>query len=181
MNLDLYIFNAINGFAGKWHWLDLTGIFFAKYFEYFLLLALVSFLLKDFKKYWRMVVEALIAAVFVRFILAEIIREIWFRPRPFVHNSVNLLISYDPKESSFPSGHASFYFALSTIIYSYNKKAGILFYIASFLIVIARVFVGIHWPSDILAGAILGTLGGIILNKLFKRPKKRPVDNLILP
>ncbi len=167
--LDLILFNIINGFAGKWHWLDLAGIFFAKYFEYFLLIALIIFLVKDFKKYWRMVVEAIVAAVFVRFVLAEIIRRVYFRPRPFVFNDVHLLISYSPKEASFPSGHASFYFALSTIIYSYDKKAGTLFYIASSLIVLGRVFVGIHWPSDILAGAILGVVMGLVLNKLFKK------------
>lgn len=171
MNLDLYIFHLINGFAGKWHWLDLVGIFFAKYFEYFLLFCLLLFLIKDFKKYWRMVSEALVAAVFVRFMLAEIIRRLYFRPRPFVFNHVDLLIPYNSGEPSFPSGHASFYFALSTIIYGYNKKFGILFYIASFLIVVTRVFVGIHWPSDILAGAVLGIIMGLILNKLFKKVK----------
>ncbi len=172
MNLDLYIFNLINGLAGKWKFLDFLGIFFAEYFEYFLLFCLILFLFINFKKYWRMVAEALLTAVFVRFILVEIIRKIWFRSRPFVDNYVNLLLpSYDPYKASFPSGHASFYFALSTIIYCYNKKAGILFYIGSFLIVISRVFVGIHWPADILAGAFLGIVMGVIINKIFKKIK----------
>lgn len=168
MNADLYIFNLINGLAGRWPLLDSLAIFFAKYFEYFLLFCLLVFLAINFKKYWRMVLEAVLAAAFTRFVLAQIIRWLWFRPRPFVLNNVNLLIPYDAGESSFPSGHASFYFALSTIIYCYNKKAGIFFYIASFLIVISRVFVGIHWPSDILAGAVLGILIGCLLNRLFR-------------
>jgi undecaprenyl-diphosphatase len=79
------------------------------------------------------------------------------------------LINQSAKEASFPSGHASFYFALSTIVYLYNKKLGILFYVATIFIVVARVFVGVHWPSDVLAGAILGILMGWLLNKLFKR------------
>jgi len=169
MNPDLYIFNLINGLAGKWAFLDLLSIFFAKYFGYVLLFCLVLFLVKDLKKYWRIVAEALFIAVFVRFILAEIIRMIWFRPRPFVNNPVNLLIPYNQSEASFPSGHASFYFTLSTIIYSYNRKIGILFYIASFLIILSRVFVGIHWPSDILAGAILGIGIGWLLTKFFRK------------
>lgn len=169
MYADIVIFKLINGLADKWKLLDFLGIFFAKYFEYFLLFALVLFLIKDYKKYWRMVTEAFVAAVFVRFVLAEIIRIIYFRPRPFVYNYVNLLIPHNVNEASFPSGHASFYFALSTIIYGYNKKVGILFYISSFLIVLSRVFVGIHWPSDILAGAVLGIFMGLVLNKLFKK------------
>ena len=169
MSLDLYVFNLINGLAGKWMVLDFLGIFFAKYFEYFLLFVLVLFLIKDYRKYWRMVAEALIAAVFVRFVLVEVIRKIRFRPRPFVYDSFNLLIPYDLSKTSFPSDHASFYFALSTIIYGYNKKAGMLFYFGSFFIAVSRVFAGVHWPSDILAGAILGIFVGIILNKVFKK------------
>ena len=169
MNIDLYIFNLINGLAFKWYWLDFIGFFIAKYSEYILALALVLFSAINFRRYWRMFLEAIIAAVFTRFVLAEIIRWLWFRPRPFVTNNVNLLIDYNAKEASFPSGHASFYFALSTIIYFYNKKIGIIFYIASLFIVLARVFVGIHWPSDILAGAIIGILVGLVLNKIFKK------------
>ena len=168
MNLDLYFFNLINQFAGKWEVLDFLGIFFAKYFEYVLLLCLVLFLIKDFKKYWLMVVEALTTAILVRFVITEIIRWFWFRPRPFVNDYVNLLISKNFEEASFPSGHASFYFALSTIIYIYNKKIGILFYVGSSLIVIARVFVGVHFPLDILAGALIGLMMGLILNKVFR-------------
>lgn len=168
MNSDLYLFNAINQFGEQWLFLDYSAVFFAKYFEYFLLSILFSFLIINFKKYWRMVVEAFFAALFVRFVLAEIIGIIWFRPRPFVNNSVHLLFPYfNPTAPSFPSGHASFYFALSTIIYAYNKKAGILFYIASFLIVAARIFAGLHWPSDVLAGMILGIGAGLLLNRIF--------------
>lgn len=169
INLDLYFFNLINGLSYKWLWLDYVGIFLAHYFEYFLWLVIALLLVINFKKYWKMVVEAFATAVFTRFILAEIIRWLWFRPRPFVSQNIIPLINQSPLESSFPSGHASFYFALSTIVYCYNKKAGILFYIASSLIVLARVFVGIHWPSDILAGAVLGILMGYILNKLFRK------------
>ncbi len=169
MKIDVYIFNSINGLAFRWYWVDFVGFVIAKYSEYILVVVLSLFLAINFKKYWRMILEAMIAAVFTRFVLAEMIHWLWFRPRPFVTNNVNLLVDYNAKEASFPSGHASFYFALSTIVYLYNKKIGILFYVASLFIVLARVFVGIHWPSDILIGAIIGILVGLILNKIFKK------------
>jgi len=188
MNIDLYIFNLINQFAGKRAWLDYLGMFCAEYLGYVLLFILLIFLAVypvklfcprqntgeagfnqvNYKKYWKMVLEALVAAFFTRFVVAEIIRSIWFRPRPFVIQSFIPLINQSPKEASFPSGHATFFFALATIVYYYNKKAGIIFFIASFLIAIARIFVGVHWPSDVLAGAVLGILMGWILNKLFR-------------
>lgn len=167
MNADLYLFNLINGFAGKWPLLDAFGVFFAKYCEYFLWLVLLLFLVFSFIKYWKMVLLAFVSAGISRFILAEIIRWLWFRPRPFVAENFIPLITKSAAEASFPSGHASFYFALSTIVYFYNKKAGILFFIASFLIALSRIFVGVHWPSDILAGAILGVATAWIIYRLF--------------
>ncbi len=150
--------------------MDGMAIFFAKYFEYILILVLLLFLVKNLKKYWPMVVQAFSAAILSRFVITNIIRWLWQRPRPFVENHVNLLLNYNPTEPSFPSGHAAFYFAIATIVYFYNKKAGIIFFVASFLISIARVFSGIHWPSDILAGALVGIFSGwliILLSRKF--------------
>lgn len=169
MYIDLIIFQLINGFAGKWELLDKVGTFFAVRAGNALLLFLVILLLTDFKKYWRMVASSSIAALFVRFVLVEAFYLLHFRLRPFAYNGIKQLIPYSINQTSFPSGHASFYFALSTIIWAYNKKMGVIFYIVSFLIVIARIFVGVHWPSDVLAGIILGVLTGWILNKVFKK------------
>ena len=127
-----------------------------------------------------MVAQSFAAAILSRFIITNIIRWIWFRPRPFVQNHINLLFNYNSAEPSFPSGHAAFYFAIATVVFLYLKKVyprpkfwwgvGLLFYIASFLIVVARVFSGIHWPSDILAGAAIGIISGwliILLSRKF--------------
>lgn len=167
--LDIFLFDFVNQLAGKWAWLDYFEIFCAEYLGYILLFILAGFLLVNYKKHWKMVAEAIIAAGFARFVVAEIIRFIWFRPRPFVFSNFIPLINQSPIEASFPSGHATFYFALATIVYFCNKKLGIAFFIASFFISAGRVFVGVHWPSDILAGLALGVATAWIINKLFKK------------
>jgi len=182
MNFDFYIFQKINQFAGKSVCLDSTAIFFARCFEYFLILFLLLFLVKNLKKYWPMVAQSFAAAILSRFIITNIIRWIWFRPRPFVQNHINLLFNYNSAEPSFPSGHAAFYFAIATVVFLYLKKvyprpkfwwgAGVLFFIASFLISISRVFSGIHWPSDILAGALVGIFSGWLIIKIAKKFQK---------
>jgi undecaprenyl-diphosphatase len=177
MNLDLYIFEQINHLAKQNMYLDALGIFFARYLEYFLIFALLLFLVRGFKKYWPMVVQSFAAAVLSRLVITEIIRWLLPRSRPFVANHINLLFNYNAAEPSFPSGHAAFYFAIALIVCFYNKRAGIVFFIAASLIAVARVFSGIHWPSDILVGAAIGVFSGwliiIFSRKFFPGESKR--------
>jgi undecaprenyl-diphosphatase len=169
MTSDLYFFQLVNQFAGKWLWLDNLAVFFARYFEFVLIFFLLLFLVKNFKKYWLIVIQAAAAAILARLIIVEFIRWLWPRTRPFVENSVNLLFNYNPEIPSFPSGHAAFYFAIAAIVYFYNKKIGILFFIAAFLISLARVFAGVHWPSDIIAGALVGIFSGWLIILFFRK------------
>jgi undecaprenyl-diphosphatase len=166
MNLDILIFQQINNLAGRSELLDATGIFFAEYCQYIFTLALIFI----FRKNIKAIIWAVLAGVLAKFGIAELIRSFWDRSRPFVENNVNLLFDKDP-EPSFPSGHASLFFALSTVVYFYNKKAGVILYAASFLISLARVFSGVHWPSDILAGAVIGVLSGLVIVKISRRFK----------
>ena len=163
------MFESINQFAGVFWWLDSLAVFFATYFEFILIFVLLLLLAKDYRKYWKMIVQVAAAAVLARLIIVEFIRWLWPKSRPFVENNVSLLFNYNPAAASFPSGHAAFYFAIATIVYFYNKKAGILFFISAFLISVSRVFVGIHWPSDIIVGALVGLFSGWFVVKLFKK------------
>ena len=118
--MDLDIFNLLNQFAGRFFGLDWLAVFFAKYFEYFLILLVFVF----FMKKWKIIFQIFSAAVLARFGIVELIRFLLPRSRPFAENQVNLLLSHDAS-NSFPSGHAAFYFAMAAVVYFYNKKAGI--------------------------------------------------------
>jgi undecaprenyl-diphosphatase len=168
MNIDFYLFQYINSFAGKWVWLDALGVFLAQYFGYILALSLFLFLLKNRQKYLLMLVYGFSAAIFARFGITEFIRWLLPKSRPYVENNVNLLLEHID-QCAFPSGHAAFFFALSAVVYFYNKKIGYLFFTASFLVCLARVFCGIHWPLDILAGALVGIFSGWLILKIFKK------------
>lgn len=165
--MNAYLFNLINQFALRYAWLDYSAIFFANYFQYLVTASLIVFLILDFKKYWKIVILALFSGAFAR-AFVEIIYFFYPTTRPFaVLPRAIQLISHSPA-NSFPSGHATLLFALATIIFLYNKKAGIVYYIFAFLISLARVFCGVHWPADILGGAIIGILISLILNKLYE-------------
>ena len=162
--MDYFLFQKINSLAEKWAYLDATGIFFAEYLGY--ILAGLVFLL--FLKKQKVILQVFLAAAIARLGFVELIRWLWPRPRPFIENHVNLLLD-KTNEFSFPSGHAAFFFAIAAVICFYNKKIGLLFFLADFLISLFRVFVGIHWPSDILAGALVGIFSGWLVVKIFKK------------
>ncbi|MDO8424502.1 MAG: phosphatase PAP2 family protein [bacterium] len=162
--MDLYFFNLINQFAGRFFWLDKIGLFFADQFGYILII----FFFRIFWKKWRVIIQALSAVMLARLVIVNMIRWIFPRLRPFVENQVNLLIVHE-NTSSFPSGHAAFYFAIATVVFLYNKKIGPWFLGAAFLISFARVFSGVHWPSDILAGALVGIVSGWLVMKLSEK------------
>jgi len=162
--MNFYIFDFINQFAGRWLWLDTAGIFFASFFQYAVVSGLALLLALNFKKHFNPVALSLFSAVFAR-IFIELIYFIFPTKRPFEVLEVNQLVFHTPSDS-FPSGHATFFFALATIIFLHNKKAGTVYFLFAFLISLARVFSGIHWPLDILGGAAVGISVALAINYL---------------
>ncbi|MDZ4296024.1 MAG: phosphatase PAP2 family protein, partial [Patescibacteria group bacterium] len=104
---------------------------------------------------------ALAAAVIARLGVTQLIRHFYFRPRPFAVLDDLTPLFYHPATATFPSGHASFFFALATIIFLWNRKVGIVYFLFAAAISLSRVIAGIHWPVDIAAGAVVGIGTGI--------------------
>lgn len=158
----------INNLAGKYFWLDRLAVFFSDYAGYILVAVLVLvFVFKPARLSRFMVWTAFISAVLSRWIITSAIRFFYHHPRPFEVLTVKQLIL--ESGYSFPSGHAAFYFALSTGIYFYNKKLGVVSFAVSTLMGLARIFVGVHWPADILAGGLVGIISAIGVNFLLRR------------
>ncbi|MEG0315053.1 MAG: phosphatase PAP2 family protein [Erysipelotrichaceae bacterium] len=92
----------------------------------------------------------------------SIIKVIFSRERPCVLND-SLIVC--PSSFSMPSGHSLTSFAAATIIYYYNKRLGIGAYLLACLIAISRVYLGVHYPSDVIIGGLLGVTLVIIFFK----------------
>ncbi len=158
MSLDIQLFYLLNNLAGQSPLFDAVIVFFASYLAYILVaLFLVLVFFSQYPKreklqiFWVTVISTIIA----RFGVTELIRFFYHRPRPFsALDNVHQLLTNG--EWSFPSGHATFFFAMATAIYLYNKKWGIFFFLATILITVSRVIAGIHYPSDIVSGALIG-------------------------
>ena len=74
---------------------------------------------------------------------------------------------YPPDKHSFPSGHTMVAFAISFSMGSYSLYSFFLFYSIAFLIAFSRVYVGLHYPFDVISGIISGTVIGACTNLLF--------------
>src|SRR3989344_3006945 len=156
-------FQYINNVAGKWAWLDWIGWFFADPLGWGLVaILLVLFFWKRHIISRRGIVISIVSAIVARFGFVTLIRLWYHSPRPFEVIKVRQLIPEDGW--SFPSGHASFYFALAMGVYMYNKKLGWIFFIAAAIMGVARVFAGVHWPADILGGVGVGMLTAVLVD-----------------
>jgi len=171
-NLDF--FRLINNLAGRWNWLDSFFIFFADYLGFLLVVFVLLWGWRerrgDFK---RIFIITLGSAIIARLFIVEAIRYFIYYPRPFaVLENINQLIVHAPT-SSFPSGHATFFFALAFGTYFYSpfgqKKIGVWLLVLAGLIGFSRIYAGIHWPLDIIAGIIVGWVTVCLVNKSVKK------------
>ncbi|OGE74276.1 MAG: hypothetical protein A3C49_02290 [Candidatus Doudnabacteria bacterium RIFCSPHIGHO2_02_FULL_42_25] len=164
--MDYAIFEAINGLAGKSSFLDGFGIFLATVLI-FIFLGFIGGLLAN--KQWNLrkrVYIAFISALISRVILVEIIKRLIDRPRPFEVLDVHQLLVDEGSGKSFPSGHTVIFFSIAFAFWG-TRWFWPMFIIAT-LGSIVRIFVGVHYPSDILVGAIIGAAVSLVLLKLHK-------------
>lgn len=121
------------------------------------------------KKYRKIGILTLVAIATNYLIGDIIIKHIVERLRPFlVDTNIHLLIKA-PSSYSFPSGHSGSSFAAATILGIYFKKYRPYLYIFATLLAFSRVYLGVHFFTDVLVGAILGTIVALIVNYIYKK------------
>ena len=182
MTIDLQLFYFLNSFVGQSRFLDGAIVFFASYLPYLLIaifVALVFFSAAAGREKLELLLVAGISGLVARFGATELIRFFYHRPRPFVALSgVHLPPGIMETSWSFPSGHSTFFFAMATAIYLYNKKWGIGFFIAAIFITAGRVAAGVHYPSDIVGGVLIGVIVAYITFRIARRiSTPRVVEN----
>jgi undecaprenyl-diphosphatase len=179
--IDFTLFKALNDLAANHDGLVEDPLRFCALnlqYAFVALLALLFFV----RGKWRSVNgrHGVVAAGFSALLalgVAHIIADIWVRPRPYdAHPGAHLFIA-PSADSSFPSDHATAAFAIAVALFLRHRKAGWLALAMATLVSVSRVAVGTHYPADVAAGAVIGTVAAHALwQPIFREPLNRLAD-----
>lgn len=147
-------------------WLAITHLERQHWFTWFVLPALLVWLVYIYRSQAIKPLLALGLTVGISDLLAyRVVKALVQRARPFENPAVAEWVRHigDAHGASFPSNHAANSFAGAVILAFYFPRLRSVFYILAVLIAISRIALGVHFPSDVAAGAILGISVGLVV------------------
>ncbi len=160
--LDVWAFLFFNLRGPRPLWLDRVMLGFTQIGSGIAALALGLIL---FLAGHRLAANEFILGTLTLWIVVELVKALVRRSRPFIRVTQARIVGYRAAGRSFPSGHTSQAFFMATLLAS-HFQVGIwvvfLLYVIALLVGITRMYVGAHYPRDVLAGAILGSAWGLL-------------------
>lgn len=129
-------------------------------------LTLVLLAIKSQREYGAQAAIALI----IGFVLCNcVLKTAVDRIRPFELANITELLVRPPTDASFPSGHSTASFAMSTVLLLNRHPLRWPVLILSVLIALSRLYLYVHYPTDVLAGVLLGILNGVLAVTLWRK------------
>jgi undecaprenyl-diphosphatase len=128
---------------------------------------------------WRLATATALASAALALLVNQVVSHLWERPRPFVSHpgSLTLFVSHG-RDASFPSDHAAASFAIAVSVLLLHRRTGAALVALAAVISVIRVFEGLHYPTDVLAGAAIGCASAVVLSWL-ARPLLEAVVALV--
>lgn len=128
---------------------------------------LISLLLLCFKKTREAGVTAILALLLCLLVINLTLKNLIARPRPFDMIEGLIPLIERPRDFSFPSGHSASSFAAAVVFWKkFPRRGGFWMFFLAALIGISRLYVGVHYPSDVLAGIALGVGLGYLSQRI---------------
>lgn len=171
--MDWTLFHAVNTGVATRDWLEdpvtaLAGLVVPLY-----ALATVAlwFLARPYgNRRWKLASASALVSAAIAMAANQMISHLWERPRPFVgHPALTHVLSARTSDPSFPSDHAAAAFAIAFAVLAFSRWTGAAFLTVAVLIGLSRVALGMHYPSDVLAGAVVGLAAATLVTR-FGRP-----------
>ncbi len=160
--MDYKLFRAINLLSGRSRLLDGFMILLSNKVRYIFIFVLIIMWFRNFS-YRKICINSILSSM-ITMLINLIIKLFYFKPRPYMKHRVGILIP-SKNDASFPSKHVLLMSAVTTSIFLRDRVLGAIMWILSILTAISRVWVGHHYPSDLIGSAIIGSLTSMIVEK----------------
>lgn len=157
--MDQKLFKIINSLAGKNKKVEQFMIFASGKFRY-------SFVFILFVSLRKKIVSQSIISVMINTGIKTLINNVKVRPRPFLKGDANVYFPIK-HDSTYVSKHTLLSFAVSTTVFMYYKVLGVLMLLMSFLVGLSRIWVGVHYPFDVLRSLLIGSMVSFFVKKSF--------------
>lgn len=139
-------------------------LFLASFLVWIMFAGLFVLWFTDGKIKKEQVLHALLAS-FIAWALAEILKQVFHTPRPYDLNHLATFTATLPTDPGFPSGHAAMAFGLAVTIWLHDRKIGVLFIVMAALVAWGRVLANVHYPIDVVGGALIGITVAYIVER----------------
>ena len=119
---------------------------------------------------WKLATASAGLSAVIGLIANAVLSKIWYDDRPFVtHPKETVLLVHHAKDNGFPSEHATVAFAIAFAVLAFSRPLGALLVVAATAIALDRVFVGVHYPADILASCLVGLGAAALVTTVGRR------------
>jgi len=190
--MDFRIYDALNDFVSAHPWLGrLFEAIESASIPVFVVATLALWLVARpgaAARKWKLATASGLLAAAIAVGADRLIAAFWDRPRPFTVDRDGHVFGAHSNDASFPSDHSAASFAIAFAVFAYDRLVGSIFLVAATLVGVGRVLVGVHYPGDVIAGALVGA-GAAILAARVARPLlvrlvrvvERATDPLVAP
>lgn len=154
---------AIHYIYKKNKYLDKTMIWITVSGDLGIIWIIISFFLLTKEKHMKVGIMMLLSIALASILGEGILKHIVKRKRPFIRNRLIELLIAEPSTYSFPSGHTASSFAAATVFVNTNMALSSAIVVLAVLISFSRVYLRVHYLSDVIGGAILGIFCGLVV------------------
>lgn len=189
--MDYRLYHSINRLAADHPWLGhLAAHIEAWSIPLFAIATVALWLLArpGADRRWKLASASALTAAALALLVNQAVAHMWSRSRPYADHPGARVFAARSHDPSFPSDHASAAFAIAVAVFLFDRVVGGIFLAAAAVIATGRVVAGVHYPTDVLAGALVGFAAALLVVRLGRpwvdraaRVVERVTDPLLRP
>ncbi len=172
-NILIWIQDYLRSDLWNWFWINITKLGNSGF------IWLTTAILMLFFRKTRKVGIVALCSIALCFIITNLgLKNIVARPRPYTQIPELILLTHPESSFSFPSGHTANSFAVALIYFRMlPKKYGIAAIILAALIGFSRLYIGVHYPSDVIGGFLVALFASTVVYTIYQALKKKSVSH----